>query len=728
MFAVLLAFSILCTLSVGNIQAAENTASADPITIGSTQNLTVEAGSIVTVPVKVTNNSGLMGIGLNVTYDPSILTPISVEATELTQNGTYNDSIETAKENTFKIIWADMDAVQSDGTFFNIKFQVSEYAEGDTGIQIQAGKADTFDGNMDEVSVTCDPITVKVVEPTSQGALLKGQADRQVNDGEEISIPILIDNPSAVSSVDFTISYDTTAFTYVSCENGLGRNCKVTQTDNGCQVSVTDIDTTQKSGKLLALKLKTAKYQGGNYIFSLASSAMATRDFRVKVTNTHADEPAIISDGEIVRDGAVLKVPVKISNNHGLAGFRITAVYDNNVLTPTGIEKSSKLSGTLIHSVADAQGQFDVLWSNSDNYYGNDVLYTMVFKIQADTDAKETTIRMSYTQDDTCDELGTDVPLTMQDISIALQNEDPNPTPDPKPDPTPDPDPEEAVLQRITAIKTKTSYMESDTLEVNDLTVTAEYTDGTTKKVTGYTTNASKLDMTEAGQKNLEISYTEGDKTVSTVIMITVKKKSFNEITLKKERVMLCQLKKSQTYTISASAKYLGLEYESLNEKIKVDAKGKVTIPANYKGTFEILVSTKDDERYWIDVKTVTFTVAAHSYTIKTTLPTVFKKGVTTRTCKRCGYKETVYCAKQPAVLKLSCSKKTIKNKKNFTLKVTKLGRGDSIKSYTYNKKIVTVKKVKTNQYKITGKKKGTAKITFVTKAGKKASCTVKVK
>lgn len=302
--------------------------------------------------------------------------------------------------------------------------------------------------------------------------------------------------------------------------------------------------------------------------------------------------------------------------------------------------------------------------------------------------------------------------------------------PDPKPDPTPDPDPkpEQAVLESISASKEKTVYSTGDTLKVDDLTVTAKYSDGTSKKITDYTTNASDLDMYDAGVKDLKISYTENGKTVSTVVKITVKKRTDNPITLKKENAALCTLKKAQTYQIVASAKYLGLEYTSLDDRVKVDGKGKVTIPANYKGKAEILVSTKEDDRYWSDIRTVTITVSAHTFAIKTTLPTVFKKGVATRTCKRCGYKETVYTAKVPAVIKLSSTKKTIKNKKNFTLKITKLGRGDSIKSYKSSKSIVTIKKTKTNQYKITGKKKGTTKITFVTKAGKKATCTVTVK
>ena len=70
--------------------------------------------------------------------------------------------------------------------------------------------------------------------------------------------------------------------------------------------------------------------------------------------------------------------------------------------------------------------------------------------------------------------------------------------------------------------KTKTEYKVGDTLNLDDITVTAKYNDGTSKAVTGYTTNASELDMSVAGDKTLTISYTEDGKTVTKDITIVV--------------------------------------------------------------------------------------------------------------------------------------------------------------------------------------------------------------
>lgn len=112
-----------------------------------------------------------------------------------------------------------------------------------------------------------------------------------------------------------------------------------------------------------------------------------------------------------------------------------------------------------------------------------------------------------------------------------------------------------------------------------------------------------------------------------------------------------------------------------------------------------------------------------------TTAATVLKAGTQKRTCSVCGKTETKSIAKLKATIKLSSTKKSVKAKKSFILTVSKLAKGDAVKSVKSGKtKIAAVKKTKTNKYKITGKKKGKAVITVTLKSGLKAKCTVTVK
>ena len=81
--------------------------------------------------------------------------------------------------------------------------------------------------------------------------------------------------------------------------------------------------------------------------------------------------------------------------------------------------------------------------------------------------------------------------------------------------------------------------------------------------------------------------------------------------------------------------------------------------------------------------------------------------------------------AKLKPTIKFSATKKTLKKGKTFTLKVSKLARGDAVKSFkTTKKSVATVNK----KGKIKAINKGKTVIIVTLKSGKKATCKVTVK
>lgn len=78
------------------------------------------------------------------------------------------------------------------------------------------------------------------------------------------------------------------------------------------------------------------------------------------------------------------------------------------------------------------------------------------------------------------------------------------------------------TLSSITATKTKTEYTVNDTLNIDDITVTANYSDGSSSVVSGWTSNVSAVDMASEGTKTLTISYTENEITKTISVDITV--------------------------------------------------------------------------------------------------------------------------------------------------------------------------------------------------------------
>ena len=82
---------------------------------------------------------------------------------------------------------------------------------------------------------------------------------------------------------------------------------------------------------------------------------------------------------------------------------------------------------------------------------------------------------------------------------------------------------------RIEAVKAKTAYEEGDSLNLEDLTVTAYYADGYSEIVTGYTTNASDINMSVPGTKILTVSFTQNGVTRTKDIVLTVEEDSSDD-------------------------------------------------------------------------------------------------------------------------------------------------------------------------------------------------------
>ena len=78
------------------------------------------------------------------------------------------------------------------------------------------------------------------------------------------------------------------------------------------------------------------------------------------------------------------------------------------------------------------------------------------------------------------------------------------------------------TLDYLIATKIKVTYTKGEKLNLDDLEVTAVYTDGSKAKVTGYTTNVKNIDMSKTGKKELEILYEEVGIGRKVVMPITV--------------------------------------------------------------------------------------------------------------------------------------------------------------------------------------------------------------
>lgn len=132
------------------------------------------------------------------------------------------------------------------------------------------------------------------------------------------------------------------------------------------------------------------------------------------------------------------------------------------------------------------------------------------------------------------------------------------------------------------------------------------------------------------------------------------------------------------------------------------------------------------------ETKTETIKATGHKWSNwkRTAAATVFKPEVQTRKCSTCNKSETRNVGKKlvPKAT-LNASTVTLKVKQSTSrLKVTRLAKGDSVKSWkSSNSKIFTVRGKSNGTCKITGKKSGTAKLQITLASGLKKTVKVRV-
>ena len=117
------------------------------------------AGEEIIIPVKISGNTGFMGFGLSVSYDPAVLTPVSAALSE-SLSGIFDDSIETAEAGTYKIIYTSTESYTADGELFTLVFHAADDAAGQTVVRVSYVQDDTFDEEFHDVVLNCEPITV----------------------------------------------------------------------------------------------------------------------------------------------------------------------------------------------------------------------------------------------------------------------------------------------------------------------------------------------------------------------------------------------------------------------------------------------------------------------------------------------------------------------------------------------------------------------------------------
>lgn len=495
-----------CVLTSG-IPASALTA----YTVYSDSSIQTTAGQTVTVPVYISNNSGLMGYDMNFTYDDKVLTPVSVTRGAIMTDGFFEDDIEgtTSTDTSFRVFWSHAYPSTENGIMFYLNFNVDSKATGSTVIQVGYDKSATFDGDYDDAALNCSNISIAITNSEYDSNPVLSLSGNDISAGQQFNLDASVQNIGAMKSVKLTVTYDSSNFKYLGMTvNGV----TATAIDNSSSVDVTISGFTNKSdGKKFTLKFQSEVFAtSGNYAFYATYTNLSGVDrilvkgneITVNATSS-SDSIVIYSDDEIKTEYGEqqLIVPLYIKHNMGLLGYTLTFEYDATVLEPVSAKAGSAFGGSFSDNISKKEvGRFTCLWFNNEDITANGDFITLTFNVLA---TKETNgvINISYKEKDIISELTDGVRISLPTVNYKVN---------------------EVLLSTISVrqMPIRITYFIGQTLDTTGLQINLNYNDGSVEPIeNGFST--SGFDSSTPGSKTVTVTY-QGK---TTTFDVTVKRK-----------------------------------------------------------------------------------------------------------------------------------------------------------------------------------------------------------
>ena len=322
LLAVALALSMLC--SAESVFAAAD----GPTVYGSaTQAL---AGEQVRVPVMIKSNTGLLGFKLSLDYDPSVVTPLSVESGPVTNGGLQDNIDGDMVRGQIHVYWAGSEAVAQDGILFYVNFSVSAGAVGQTRIHLSYTQEDTFDDAFRDVALQCEDIPITVTNKSiTKYAKFSAQTEN-VTAGETVGVRLRMDNAQGLTACTLHMRFDQTNFEFLSVKGLNGVVASGVLRRDALVIQISNLNAVPSATDAVEIRLKAkAQADSGEYqlTFSAEQKEVSCTPCTCVVQPSFTSEVArVYADSLVGRKNDTLSIPIKITNNHGLMGYRLGPV------------------------------------------------------------------------------------------------------------------------------------------------------------------------------------------------------------------------------------------------------------------------------------------------------------------------------------------------------------------------------------------------------------------
>lgn len=175
------------------------TAFASNKAIVSADKVSLSQNEPILIPIKIENNSGIMGFKMTIEYPVDKLDIKSVSRGEITAKGNFNTNF-GINDGRFDVLWNNVEEIKNDGTLFLISAQAKAEIKKDTEIKLSFSQPDTFNEKYEDVAFDCKNIAISAdyIEPTTE--------ESTTSSGETTTkMPTPIDNSQILDAVDVTL-------------------------------------------------------------------------------------------------------------------------------------------------------------------------------------------------------------------------------------------------------------------------------------------------------------------------------------------------------------------------------------------------------------------------------------------------------------------------------------------------------------------------------------------
>ena len=324
-------------------------------------------GYNVTIPLSIVNNPGIATFQMLITYDPTALTPVSVE------NG----------------------AVWNSGITKNLKYSVNEVFVAGSSSSLKDG-----DGNIANFVFSVNPAAEAGIYPISVEIIVLKTLDEQ---NTQQDIPYMSQNGSVevvtIRKGDITGSGEVTAEDATEvllhvAEKKILSYIQQIAADIYDKGKVSASDATEIL--LVAARLKEMPS-------SIAPALGMMSGFSV----SSADDEVELTVGSVSGNpGVPITVPISITNNSGFSTFDFKIVYDTSRLTPVSVGKGSVWTDDYQSNLQGGDGEYILITGSSvDNFTSDGVIAFITFMIKEGSPAGPAYVRLEvqelcYTDED----------------------------------------------------------------------------------------------------------------------------------------------------------------------------------------------------------------------------------------------------------------------------------------------------------------------------------------